>query len=211
MGVGAAEGEASPPTAAATAPGIFFEQSFDDEVVGSPPNNWRGSEEKYEYASLTVSDTSPAKDTGRCLRFEKTDGVGSAYYSCSFPDATGQVEVEFDLRCDRKNKFLLGFYVEKDGDFRQSVHTIIHQPESEGAASLRVQGEAIPYEMGTWRRIRYVANLSTGRLSAYVDGETVLDNIRLTNCPRSLNTLSIRDNIPTTGVLLIDNIKIARA
>ena len=52
--------------------------------------------------------------------------------------------------------------------------------------------------------------LSTGRLSGYVDDQRVIDNIRLMNCPRVLNTLSIRDNIPTTGTLLIDNVKVSR-
>ena len=210
MGVGLPEQEA-PPAAAAVSAGVFFEQSFDAEAEGAMPGKWQGSQESYAFASLKVASATPAPRSTRYLRFGKTEGVGSAYYSCRFPDATGQVAIEFDLRCDEKNKFLLGFYVEKDGDFRQSIHTIVHQPEAKGTASLRVQGEAVPYEMGSWRHIKYIVNLSTGRLSGYVDGETVLDNIRLTNCPRSLNTLSIRDNIPTTGVLLIDNIRIGRA
>jgi hypothetical protein len=208
MGVGLPEQEAPP--APAFGPGVFFEQSFDDEVVGAMPDHWEGTQETYSFASLKVADESPALHSTRCLRFEKTEGAGSAYYSCQFPDATGQVAIEFDLRCDKKNKFLLGLYVEKDRDFRQSIHTTIHQPDAAGNASLRIQGEAVPYEMGTWRRIRCVVNLTTGRLSGYVNGETVLDNIRLTKCPRSLNTLSIRDNITTTGVLLIDNIQISR-
>ena len=33
---------------------------------------------------------------------------------------------------------------------------------------------------------------------------------RLNNCPKYLNTLSIRDNLATTGSLLIDNIRIYR-
>lgn len=210
MGVGMVEPEA-PPVTGGFAPGVFYEQSYDEESTGTTPRNWNGSQESYGFATLKVADQTPAPNSSRYMRFEKGEGVGSAYYSCKFPDATGQVAIEFDLRCDTKNKFLLGFYVEKDGDFRQSIHTIIHQPEAKGASSLRIQGEAIPYEMGTWRHIKYLVNLSTGRLSGYVNGETVLDNIRLTNCPRSLNTLSIRDNIPTTGVLLIDNIRIARA
>ncbi|KPL11509.1 hypothetical protein AMJ85_03590 [candidate division BRC1 bacterium SM23_51] len=209
MGVGLAEAEA-PPSPPGVAPGVFCEQSFDDEVVGSTPSNWTGEQESYEFASLVVADDSPAPNSTRCLRFEKTDGIGSALYSRKFPDATGQVAIEFDLRCDRKNKLMLGFYVEKDGDFKQSIYITI-LTDVEGTAFLRLQGETVPYEMGTWRHIKYLVNLSTGRLSGYVDGETVLDNIRLTNCPRSLNTLSIRDNIPTTGVLLIDNIRIARA
>jgi len=193
------------------APGVFYEQNYDEETVGGRPRNWNGSQETYAFASLKIDDKTPAANSTRSMRFEKGEGVGSAYYSCQFPDATGQVSIEFDLRCDQKNKFLLGFYVEKDGDFRQSIHTIIHQPEAKGNSSLRIQGEAIPYEMGAWRHIKYLVNLSTGRLSGFVNGETVLDNIRLTNCPRTLNTLSIRDNIPTTGVLLIDNIRITRA
>lgn len=208
IGVEMPAGEAAPQASGGA--GVFHAQAFDDEAVGSAPKGWTGGEDEYDFASLTVGNETPAGDSGGYLKFEKPDGKGSAYYSCKFPDATGQVEIEFDLRCDEKNKFLLGFYVEKDGDFRQSIHTIVHQPDTAGGASLRVQGEAIPYEMGSWRHVKYLVNLSTGRLTGYVDGETVLDDIRLTNCPRSLNTLSIRDNIPTTGVLLIDNIRIAR-
>jgi cell division septation protein DedD len=209
MGVGLVEPEAPP--APGHAPGVFYEQSFEDEVIGAVPQNWHGAQESYSFATLKVAEESPAANSKRYLRFEKTEGIGSAYYSCQFPDATGQVVIEFDLRCDSKNKFLLGFYIEKDGDFRQCIHASIRQNEATGAAFLRIYGEEIPYEMGTWRHIKYVVNLMTGRLSGSVNGETVLDNIRLTNCPRSLNTLSIRDNIPTTGVLLIDNIRIARA
>ncbi|MCX8036925.1 MAG: SPOR domain-containing protein [Candidatus Sumerlaeia bacterium] len=215
MGVGTAEPEAPPESqparAGGFAPGVFYEQLFDDEPDGAMPRNWEGSQESYGFASLKVVSESPAPNSAKCMKFEKTDGVGSAYYSCKFPDATGQVAIEFDLCCDRKNKFLLGFYVEKDGDFRQSVHTIVHQPDAGGAASLRIQGEPVPYEMGTWRHIKYIVNLTGGRLTGVVNGETILDNIRLTNCPRTLNTLSIRDNIPTTGVLRIDNIRITRA
>jgi len=210
MGISvAAEEEEGPPPAAFGA-GVFYEQSFDNEAIGTVPNNWKGAQESYEFASLKVAGDTPAPNSTRYLRFEKTEGIRSAYYSCQFPDATGQVAIEFDLRCDQKNKFLLGFYVEKDRDFRQCIHASIRQNEATGAAFLRIYGEEIPYEMGTWRHIKYVVNLTTGRLSGYVDGTIVLDNIRLTNCPRSLNTLSIRDNVPTTGVLLIDNIRISR-
>jgi uncharacterized protein YoxC len=200
---------AAPETPAALSD-VFFEQTFDTEALGAMPEGWGGSEPRYSFATLTVSNDTPAPGSMRCMRFSKDEGTGSAYYSCRFPDATGQVVIEFDLRCDRKNKFLLGFYIEKDGDFRESIHTIINQPDAQGAASLRMQGETVPYQIGTWRRIKYAVNLSTGRLSGFVDGQMVIENIRLMNCPRVLNTLSIRDNIPTTGTLLIDNVKVSR-
>jgi len=208
MGVGVAQPEA-PPTAERKL-GIFYEQAFESEPVGAMPKNWEPPEQ-YGFASLVVAEDSPPPNAKRYVKFEKTEGSGSACYSCRFPDATGQVAIEFDLRCDHKNKFLLGFYVEKDGDFRQSIHTLVHQAEPDKPASLGLQGEKTPYVMGTWPHIKYVVNLSTGRLSGYVNGTIVLDNVRLTNCPRSLNTLSIRDNIPTVGVLKIGNIRIARA
>ncbi|MBM3335837.1 hypothetical protein FJY63_14355, partial [Candidatus Sumerlaeota bacterium] len=123
MGVGAVGPEAPPITGQKT--GVFYEQSFEVEAVGAMPRNWEASEQ-YSFASLVVADDTPPPNAKRYLKFEKTEAAGSATYSCRFADATGQVAIEFDVRCDNKNKFLLGFYVEKDGDFRQSIHTLIH-------------------------------------------------------------------------------------
>jgi len=186
---------------------VVYAQNFDDEEDGSKPRNWTGD---YDYSSLVVSAQTPASDSTRCLRFEKRQGSGSAYYSCRFPDVAGRLVVEFDLRCDDKNKYLLGFYIEKDEDFRQSIHTIVHRTSPQVAPTLRVQGEPTQYSLGTWRHMRYEIDLQANQVNGYVDGELVADKVKLASPPKSINTLSIRDNLATTGILLIDNIKIVK-
>lgn len=188
---------------AATNRGVFYEQSFDDEPDGEAPRNWRG---QYEYATLSVADG--GTNSGKCLRFEKKNGVGSAYYSCKFPNATGRIGVEFDIRCDEKNKYLLGFYIEKDEDFRQSIHTIVHRTNSSASPTLRIQNESTPYEFGKWTHIKFEIDLPRHIIDGYADGKPVAMGVRLNSCPKAINTLSIRDNLATTGVLLIDNIRI---
>jgi len=195
--VGAA---AAPPTAS-----VVFEQTFDDEEVGSPPRGWQG---EYEYATLVVDASNPAPNSKACLKFEKRTGAGSAHYVCHFPKVSGIVIVEFDIRCDEKNKYLLGFYIEKDEDFKQSVHTIIHRLDSRSQPTLRVQGEPVPYDLGTWRHVKYELNLLTGLVTAYVDGQEIVREAKLATNPAYVNTLSIRDNLATTGVLYLDNIRI---
>lgn len=200
---------ATPPPAAAVASAAapLFQQDFEHETVGEQPSGWRG---EYDYATLTVDDRSPAEGSARCLRFEKRSGAGSANYVCNFPKATGQITVEFDIRCDDKNKYLLGFYVEKDEDFKQSVHTIVHRVDSKSQPTLRIQGEPIPYEFGTWRKVRYEVNLMLGVVNAFVDDAQVVTEAKLATVPAYLNTLSIRDNLATTGLLYLDNIRITR-
>jgi hypothetical protein len=184
---------------------VVYEQSFDDETEGTPPRNWSG---KYDYANLMVTSEVVASRSSRSMKFEKKSGSGSAYYSCHFPSVSGRVGVEFDMRCDDKNKYLLGFYIEKDEDFRQSIHTIIHRTDSKAIPTLRVQGEQIPYSLGSWRHVRYEIDLQEGRVNGYVDGNLIADNVKLASSPSSINTLSIRDNLATTGVLYLDNIVI---
>ncbi len=197
--------EAQAPAASAQDKKIIFEQTFDDEEPGTQPRGWQG---EYEYATLVVDTTSPAPGSKACIKFEKRTGAGSAHYVCHFPKASGLVIVEFDIRCDEKNKYLLGFYVEKDEDFKQSVHTIIHRLDSRTPPTLRVQGEPVPYELGTWRHVKYELNLLAGTATAYVDGQEVIRDTRLASNYGYVNTLSIRDNLATTGVLYLDNIKI---
>ncbi|MGC8841454.1 MAG: SPOR domain-containing protein [Candidatus Sumerlaeaceae bacterium] len=187
---------------------IIFEQTFDDEEPGAQPRGWQG---EYDYASLTVDSSSPAPGSKGCLKFEKRTGSGSAHYVCHFPKATGLVVVEFDIRCDEKNKYLLGFYIEKDEDFKQSVHTIIHRLDSRSQPTLRVQGEPLPYDLGTWRHVKYELNLLAGTVTAYVDGQEVIRDAKLASNYGYVNTLSIRDNLATTGVLYLDNIKVYQA
>lgn len=196
------------PVAAASSNGMLFAQTFDEEAVGKQPKGWQG---EYDYASLTVDDQTVSNGSSRSLRFEKRSGAGSANYVCQFPKASGHVIVEFDIRCDDKNKYLLGFYVEKDEDFKQSVHTIIHRTDSKSQPSLRIQGEPIPYDLGSWKRIKYDLNLLAGIVNAYVDGQQVVKDGKLPTNPAYVNTLSIRDNLATTGILYLDNIKIYKA
>ncbi len=205
------------PSVQAASPGaqpgadVVFEQNFDDEETGVLPNQWRG---EYSYATLKVSEDSPAPDSKKCVEFEKTKGAGSAFYSCRFPDTGGTVGIEFDFRCDKKNKYLLGFYIEKDEDYRYSVHTVIQFIDSgrhTTKPSLRIQGKPVSYEWGQWRHIKYVVNLNSGSVDGWVDGELVANGERLASCPSSFNTISIRDNLATVGKLMIDNIKIYKA
>lgn len=185
---------------------IFYAQDFEGEPVGASPANWKGD---YEYAALKVHGEGTAGGS-KCLRFEKKNGVGSAYYSCRFPNASGRIGVEFDMRCDDKNKYLLGFYIEKDEDFRQSIHTIVHRTNSNAKPTLRLQNEACNYDFGRWTHIRFEIDLPRHIIDGYVDEKPIAMGTRLNNCPKYVNTLSIRDNLATAGVLLIDNIRIYR-
>jgi hypothetical protein len=206
-GVAGPSAPASAPAAAAGSNGFHYEQTFDSEPVGSQPADWKGD---YDYASLTVDDQNGADGAGKCLKFEKRSGAGSASYHCRFPNAAGQVTIDFDIRCDDKNKYLLGFYVEKDEDFKQSVHTIVHRIDSRSQPSLRIQGEPVPYELGTWRHVRYELNLLIGVVNAFVNDQHVVKDAKLPTIPAYVNTLSIRDNLATTGLLYLDNIRITR-
>jgi len=201
--------EPTPPMASMAPAGgeqMFYAQDFEDEAVGASPANWKGD---YEYASLKVHGEG-VNGGARCLRFEKKNGVGSAYYSCRFPNASGRIGVEFDMRCDDKNKYLLGFYIEKDEDFRQSIHTIVHRTNSTSKPTLRLQNEACNYDFGRWTHIRFEIDLPRHIVDGYVDEKPIAMGTRLNNCPKYVNTLSIRDNLATAGVLLIDNIRIYR-
>jgi tetratricopeptide (TPR) repeat protein len=187
---------------------IVFEQNFDEEETGKKPVNWRGD---YNYASLCVSDATPAKDSKKCLVFDKEKGAGSAFYCCHFPDTEGVMGVEFDFRCDNKNKYLLGFYVEKDEDYRYSVHTVVQYIDSgkqKSQPSLRVQGKSVNYTWGEWCHLKYIVNLFDGTVDGYVNGALVANGEKLASCPSCLNTISIRDNLATVGKLMVDNIKI---
>lgn len=190
---------------------MVYEQDFDNEETGRLPANWKGD---YSYASLVISDSSPAPASRKCIAFQKEKGAGSAFYCCHFPDTSGVMGIEFDVRCDKKNKYLLGFYVEKDEDYRYSVHTVIQYINSgkqDTKPSLRVQGKPVPYNWGEWRHIKYIVNLVDGTVDGYVDGVLVANGEKLASCPTSLNTISIRDNLATVGKLMIDNIKIYKA
>ncbi|MBI3736607.1 hypothetical protein HY256_08870 [Candidatus Sumerlaeota bacterium] len=118
--------------------------------------------------------------------------------------------MEFDLRCNDKNKFLLGFYIEKDEDFQQAIHTKILRSESQTAPSIHIHGQPAPYMLGTWAHIKYVIDLNDGKVDGYVDDRHVARAVSLPQVPKYLNTLAIRDNINTTGQLFIDNIQVKK-
>ncbi|PKO15988.1 hypothetical protein CVU37_11570 [candidate division BRC1 bacterium HGW-BRC1-1] len=197
--------EAPAAPVAPAGPEIFFKQDLTEVAVGQKPAEWQG---EYDYASLLVSEENPPNGAGKYLKFEKRTGAGSANFTLRFPNAAGRVMVDFDLRCDDKNKYLLGFYVEKDEDFKQSVHTIVHRIDSKTPPTLRIQGEPIAYELGAWRHIRFEMNLLSGTVTALVDGKQVVRDAKLPSNPAFVNTLSIRDNLATTGVLCLANIQV---
>ncbi|MCX7919740.1 MAG: SPOR domain-containing protein [bacterium] len=191
---------------APTAPGVIFEQDFDSESSGMRPAGWNG---EFAYATIQVQNSVRANDTGNALKFEKKEGSGSTHYRCRFPNATGKFTIEFDLCCEKKNKYFLGVYLEADEDFRKAVHTVIHTPEDGTQASLRLQGESVPYQLGKWVHIKYEVDLTNAVVNGYVDGNKVVTAARVPGTPEALNTISIRDNPATVAVLYLDNIKIS--
>jgi hypothetical protein len=191
--------------------GVVFTQNFSAAEAGEQPDSWSGD---YEFASLKVSTENKASGSEASLRFEKRTGAGSALYSCRFPEAKGNVAVEFDLCCESKNQYLLGIYFEHDGNFRQSVHTVIHV--ADGGVSLRLQGKSIDYEFGTWVHVKYLIDLSLGVVDGVVNGQKVATRVPMVSMPEqssppSINTISIRDTLASEGVFYLDNIRIQRA
>ncbi|CAN5426609.1 hypothetical protein BH09SUM1_BH09SUM1_04080 [soil metagenome] len=184
----------------------FYTQNFDDEAIGASPSNWKGT---YDYAQLVIAERTGG--SGKCMKFEKRSGSGSAYYSCRFPDASGRVGIEFDILCMDKNKYLLGFYIEKDEDFRHSVHTVVHKEAGKSdKVLLRLQNQPAPYSLGEWAHVRFLIDLPRHLVDGFVNDKPVVVGERLVSRPKVLNTLSIRDNLATEGVLMIDNIRIYR-
>ena len=55
---------------------------------------------------------------------------------------------------------------------------------------------------------KYLVDLEAGKLNGYIDSTHVVRDLPVQQSPSYLNTLSIRDNINTTGVLLLDNIRV---
>ena len=141
--------------------GAAVEINFHDDTVGQKPAGWEGD---YDYAVLTVEDENPPAGGGKYVCFRKPEGGGKAFYACRFPEIHGKCAIEFDLCCQEKNKFLLGFYVDLD----------------------------------------------EGIINGYIDSTHVAHDLSLVQNPGSLNTFSIRDNINTTGVLMLANLKVYR-
>lgn len=187
--------------------GEAFLMNFEGDSVGQKPATWSGD---FAYATLNVQNDTPPDGSSNYLAYNKKEGLGKVYYSTKFPNTSGVVSVEFDLRCNDKNKFLLGFYIEKDEDFQQSIHTKILRSESQTAPSIHIHGQPAPYLLGTWAKIKYVIDLNEGKVDGFVDGRQVAKSITLPQVPKYLNTLAIRDNINTTGSLFIDNITVKK-
>lgn len=187
--------------------GAGFSQNFEDDSVGQAPAGWSGT---YDYATLTVREDSPPAGASHYMAYVKKEGAGKAYFSTKFPNVDGVVSIEFDLCCNDKNKFLLGFYLEKDEDFQQSVHTKILRSEAQTAPTIHLQGEPAPYLLGSWAHIKYVVDLNQGKVDGYIDGTHIARGLKLPQTPKYFNTLAIRDNINTTGELLIGNITVEK-
>ena len=192
-------------TSAGDGNGIMFQQNFDAEATGALPQEWRG--DNSSYATLKVVDD-PDGTGGHCLEFRKDKGDGPTSFARTFPEISGRIGVEFDVRCDEKNKHLLGFYIEKDGDFRRSVHTVIQCIDIERPAYLRIFTKPTPYTLGSWRHIKYIIDLPNGLVDGYVDNKLVAEGVRMGTKTESLNTFSIRDNTESTGVLLLNKLVI---
>jgi cell division protein FtsN len=196
------------PAGVATAPasgGTIFEQNFDNEQSGTRPAGWNG---EFAYATIQVFNAVTANKSGNAMKFEKKEGSGSTHYRCRFPEAKGKFNIEFDICCEKKNKYFLGVYIEADEDFRKAIHTVIHTPEDGSQSSMRIQGESIPYQLGGWCHIKYEVDLPNASVNGFVDGKKVVTSARIPGTPESMNTISIRDNPATIALLYIDNIKI---
>ena len=182
--------------------------SFEDLPIGAQPAGWEGD---YDYATLTVEADTPPRGFHQYLAYRKTEGTGKALFTHPFPAIRGKAVIEFDMRCDDKNKFLLGFYIEHDGDFQNSINTKILRSEAQTTPTIHMQGESAPYLLGSWAHIKYVVDLDAGLVNGYIDGTHMARDVPFEKNPGSLNTLAIRDNINTTGVLLLNNIRVYSA
>ncbi len=182
------------------------ELAFEDDQLGQHPTGWEGD---YEYASLTVESATPSKGSNQYLCFQKREGRGKALYSYRFSEVSGgKVEIRFDLCCSEKNKFLLGFYIENQSDPKQSIHTKILLSEAQTTPTIHMHGESAPYLLGSWANIRYVIDLDEAKVDGYIDNTHVARDLPLQPNPGRFDTLSIRDNINATGVLLLNNIRV---
>ncbi len=187
------------------APGVLFAQDFAEDGVGQIPSGWQG--EPVADAALTVVED-PDGSGEKCLLFQKTGETASTSFSCRFKEVRGNIVIEYDIRCDEKNKHLLGLYVEADSDFRRSVHTVVQCTDPSKPAHLRVFTQPADYEMGCWAHIKYVVDLGEGLVDGYVDDRLVAEGVHMGTRTPVLNTLSIRDSKNTTGTLYVKNVVI---
>ncbi|MFP4380987.1 MAG: SPOR domain-containing protein [Candidatus Sumerlaeia bacterium] len=191
----------------ATTGAAGLSQSFQAGSAGQMPKGWNG--ENTDYASLQIVDTPDGE--GQCLMFKKTEGAGPTSFNRKFDALSGKIQIEFDIRCDEKNKHLLGLYVEKDGDFRRSVHTVVQSVDPKSPAHLRVFTRPTDYRLGKWAHVKYMVDLDEGMVDGYVNDKLVAEGVRMGTRTDSLNTISIRDNSETTGTLYVNNLEIKSA
>ena len=184
---------------------VCLSQDYSVDAVGAAPAGWTGGSAPSATLRVVEDDKNPGE---KCLRFRKPAGEAATSFACRFPNASGWVTAEFDIRCDEKNKHLLGLYLEEDGDFRRAVHTVVQCTDPSGPAYLRIFNQATPYELGSWRRIRYEINLDEGLVNGYVDDQLVAGNVRMGAKASNLNTVSIRDNTESTGALYLKNLSV---
>jgi len=191
--------------------GEVFRQDFESDPLGEKPANWDGA---FEFAELKVVSSSvytPGNNQpSRSVLYEKKAGSGQVYYACSFPDVRGVAEVEFDVCCVEKNRYLLGVYIEKNRDFRNSIHTVFHLANPQAKPMLRLQGTPTNYTLGTWTHVKFRLELTSKKMRAEVDDKVVLEDEFIESMPDLVNTLAIRDNHPTTGQLLLSNIVVRK-
>jgi len=184
---------------------VCLSQDYSVEAVGAAPKGWTGGSAPSATLRVVEDDKNPGE---KCLRFRKPAGEAATSFACRFPNASGRVTAEFDIRCDEKNKHLLGLYLEEDGDFRRAVHTVVQCTDPSSPAYLRIFNQATPYDLGSWRRVRYEIDLEEGLVNGYIDGQLVAGNVRMGAKASNLNTVSIRDNTESTGALYLKNLSV---
>ena len=188
---------------------VLFTQDFDNETIGAFPSGWKGEE---SMAIMRVIEGGPGLKRTNCLEFKhvQSNGVGSVRLTRRVPTGEGRVKLEFDFRCEDLNHLLVGFYFEHEDDFTRSIQTEIIRKSSETFPSLRLCGETVPYEFGTWIRLRFQIDLEAATVDIWVDGVFTFKKIKLKHPPRKLNNLTIRCNANSAATVLIDNIRITK-
>lgn len=197
------------PTSWAEGERVYYSQDFNDEVLGGMPNGWSG---QTPGSSLLVTEGGSGLGLGRCLHF-RNDGQGtqgSALFFNRMPDVNGRIRVEFDIKCEQLDQLLIGLYLEQEGDFARSIQTEIIVRSNETMPTLRLCGESLPYEFGTWTHIKYLIDLEDHFVDVWVDQVFAFKKIKLRNPPAMLNTLAVRCNSKSFASLFLDNIRIVK-
>ncbi len=201
-------GSSDTPDAAPSAQNVIYSMEMNEGEAGQPPQGWNG--EITDYAAVQIVED-PAGNGQKCMRFRKTSGSAPTSFAHWFEPVQGKFNIDFKVRCDDKNKHLLGLYFEADADFRRSIHTVVQYAPGNDKAHLRVFTRPTPYKMGEWVSVHYEVDLEEGLVDGYVDGELVAEGIRMGMSTDKINVLSIRDNAETTGTLYMKDFTISQA